>query len=92
MTSPSLQKLIWFQVLNFVASLLVYATTPVSVFGLSVIYQLFGVKIIALIYFNDFPHKKDKYSFVFFSLACIETLLLFSAGSFSIYTFLFSRL
>ncbi len=92
MTPPSLQKLVAFQAVNFVASVPIYAMAPFSVFGLSVIYQIFSIKVVALIYFNDFPLQKDKFSIVFFALACIETVLLFSSGAFSIYTFLFSRL
>lgn len=92
MLPTSLKKLALFQAVNLVASVLVYVVKPASLFGSVFVFQLFSVKIIALLYFNDYPQKKDKYSFVFFALACVETALFFSTGSFSIYTFLFSQL
>ncbi len=85
------QKLFWFQLFNFGFSCVVQFTFPNSIFGGSLIYVLFSFKIIALLYLNDYPEKKDLNSLVFFALACVEVILLFWTGSFSIYTFAFSR-
>ena len=87
-----MKKLIWFQLGNFVVSCGVLVFFPLTLFGLSLIYLLFSAKVLALIYFNDYPEKKDGFSTMFFALACTEVILLFWTGSFSIYTFAFSKL
>jgi uncharacterized membrane protein len=91
MNDHSFKKLIKFQILNFVMSCLVYMIFPRDMFGFAVIYVIFSIKLIALLYLNDYPEKKDKFSITFFALACIEIILLFWTGSFSIYTFAFSQ-
>lgn len=92
MNAPTAKKFLWFQAINLLVSLPVFLFLPSSVLRKAIIYVLFSAKVIALIYWNDFPAKKDPYSLAFFVIACIEVILLFLTGSFSIYTFLFSRL
>lgn len=87
--SRSAKTLFWFQAVNLVATVLVMTIVPTNIGGLSVIYALFSIKVIALIYFNEFPAKKNAYSVVFFALACVEVFLLFLTGSFSIFSFLY---
>ena len=52
---------------------------------------LFAIKVITLIYLNDYPAKKDVFSVIFFGLASIEVILLFLTGSFSVYTYVIAR-
>lgn len=91
MNAPTAKKIFWFQAINLFVSLQVFLFFPSAILWKGVIYVLFSAKVIALIYWNDFPAKKDPYSLVFFAIACIEVILLFLTGSFSIYTFFFSR-
>lgn len=91
MNVPPAKKFVWFQAINLFVSLPVFLFLPSAILWKGIIYVLFSAKVIALIYWNDFPAKKDPYSLVFFVIACIEVILLFLTGSFSIYTFLFSR-
>tara|TARA_R110002126_G_scaffold289977_1_gene446034 strand:+ start:10434 stop:10712 length:279 start_codon:yes stop_codon:yes gene_type:complete len=91
MKSSTRNKLVWFQAGNLLVSLAVLAAIPVDVRGTALIYMLFAIKVIMLIYLNDFPEKKDVFSAIFFGLACIEVILLFVTGSFSVYTFVFNR-
>lgn len=91
MNAPTAKKIFWFQAINLFVSLQVFLFFPSAILWKGVIYVLFSAKVIALIYWNDFPAKKDPYSLLFFAIACIEVILLFLTGSFSIYTFFFSR-
>ncbi|NVO25761.1 hypothetical protein [Donghicola mangrovi] len=92
MTNSTREKLLWFQAGNFLVSLAVLASRPLGIQGSALIYALIGIKVIFLIYFNDYPAKKDVFSIAFFGLASIEVVLLFLCGSFSMYTFLLGSL
>lgn len=92
MKSSARNKLIWFQAGNLLVSAAVLAAIPVDVRRTALIYGLFAIKVIMLIYFNDFPAKKDVFSAIFFGLACIEVILLFLFGSFSIYTYVLAQI
>lgn len=82
MLPTSLKKLALFQAVNLVASVLVYVVKPASLFGSVFVFQLFSVKIIALLYFNDYPQKKDKYSFVFLHWPALRRHCFFLQGRF----------
>lgn len=91
MNGSTRRKLIWFQAGNLLVSLAILAAIPVGLQGSAMIQVLFAIKVITLIYLNDYPAKKDVFSVIFFGLASIEVILLFLTGSFSVYTYVIAR-
>ncbi len=83
------KRLLWFHLANLMISIPVTLVLPLSISGFNMAYPLFSLKVIALLYFNEFPLKKDPFSVAFFAIACVEIALMFLMGSFSFFTFLF---
>ncbi len=87
-----LKKLFIFQSVNIVVSIFVWFLFPLSISGFNVAYPLFSLKVIALIWFNEYPYERSLYSMIFFVLACVDVFTIFLFGSFSIFSWGFARL
>ena len=82
------KRLLWFHLANLLISIPVDLVFPMTVSGFNMAYPLFSLKLIAFLYFNEFPAKRDPFSVAFFAIACIEIALILLTGSFSLFTFL----
>lgn len=91
LNSAPAQSFARFQIANLLASIFVLTVLD-TLQNYGLVYFLFGIKLVALLYYNEYPAKKDPFSVLFFAIACIEILLVFWTGSFSIYTYAFSML
>ena len=86
------EKFYAFQATNFLLSVFVWLLFPLSVAGFNLAYPLFSLKVIALILYNDYPSDKSLYSVLFFAFACVDVLVIFLFGSFSIFSWGLARL
>ncbi|MCF7702146.1 hypothetical protein [Loktanella sp. M215] len=92
MTSYQARKLIAFQMVNLGVTILIRLGIPFDIRGGGFISILFALKMIALLYWNDYPAQRDRYALLFFVIAVTEVILVFVFGSFSIYSFAYVSL
>lgn len=90
--SPQFKKLVYFQLANLVVSFIVWLISPLSEFESALVFQLFGIKLIVLLWLNEFPTKRTIYDKIFFGLSVADIVTFNIFGSFSLYTFGLSRL
>ena len=87
MTSDQARKLIAVQMVNLAVTILIGLGLFQGFGGPAFINILFALKMIALLYYNDYPARRDIFSLLFFIIAVTEVILIFVFGSFSIYSF-----
>jgi hypothetical protein len=86
-------KTFWiFQLCNIGASALLRVFLPLTVGGVNLAYPLFAAKVILLLWMTDFPQRRTITAVAFFVVACLDVSAMLLAGSFSIYTWLYTHL
>lgn len=85
------KKLIFWLSVNLILSIIVWIALPISIAGISIAFPIFAAKICVLILINDYPLDSSACSMSLFLLSCLDVVVMFLFGSFSIFSLALSR-
>jgi hypothetical protein len=90
--SGSIPSVFWaYQCGNIAVSTLLKLVLPLSLNGISLAYPIFTLKVVLLLWMNDYPQRNSFLGLVFFIIAVLDVISMFIFGSFSIFSVLYVR-